>query len=139
MLELEPGPIGPLTSDALAPFPRRPSFETLVVDALGAFWNVDNALALAALHTAASPPDDLEALYAATVGAAEADVNHQLAQAPGSPAPTLVGQGDSTDRIRQSVLQYLPQPDAPITATFDEPPRPPTEAGPPQEPEGPVV
>lgn len=122
MFELEPGPLAPLVPDELRPFPPRSSFETLVADALGALAGAEAALASTAVRTTEQPPDDLDALYGATVGAAEAAVDDEIAHAPGSSAPTLVDTGNTVDQIRQSVLGYLPQPDAPISASFDEPP-----------------
>lgn len=111
--------IDPTTIRRLAP---RPSLVGIVADALGQSGELDGLLARRALDVVDNPPEDLDATYAATVGTAAESVAQDVQTMPGSQVPASVNAGDNADQLRQGVLAYLPQPDAPITARFEEPP-----------------
>lgn len=121
MFAPEPGPLARLEADQVPPFPVRPSFEGIVADALAELPALDARLAGAALWTADNPPVDLDAVFAATVGAANAEVDYQAGQFDGAPFADLVAVGDNEDTLRQSVLRYLPGADTPIETNFEEP------------------
>lgn len=105
----------------MPPYPVRPSFEGIVADALGELPALDARLAGAALWTTENPPDELDAVFNATVGAANGEVDTQIGAFDVSPFADLVTVGDNEDTLRQSVLRYLPGPEAPIETNFEEP------------------
>jgi hypothetical protein len=121
MLEPERGPLARLEPDQIPPFPVRPSFEGIVADALGELPALDARLAGAALWTAENPPDELDAVFNATVGAAAGEVDDQIGAFDVSPFADLIASGDNEDTLRQSVLRYLPPSEAPIETNFEEP------------------
>lgn len=121
MIALEPGPLARLEADQVPPYPTRPSFEGIVAEALAELPALDARLAGAAMWAADNPPDDLDAAFNATVGAANSEVDDQVAAFSGTPMADLIVIGDNEDTIRQSVLRYLPAADAPIETNFDLP------------------
>ena len=110
------------------PFPHEPSFEGLVAAALEPFPAIDAAfsdIATRTIEAVASLADPLAAEIDATaVGSSDppgAGVPLELAEA--------VDRGDAADALRQSVLPYLPQVDAPIAVEQEDPPPAPTGGG----------
>lgn len=122
MFDLEPGPLEPLTLDMLRPFPTRPSFEGLLSGAREQLRGGDPALTAAAVYAVENPTAAIDARYTSTIGGAESHVDAEIGTAPTAATSALIANGDSTDRIRQSVLRFLPGPDAPISVTLDPPP-----------------
>lgn len=121
----DPGPLALVDSTALQPFPIGPSFEGLVADRLGGIAGADAGLANTGIDATSDPPDDVEPLYASTVGAAAEDAANEDAGAPESPVPQLVDAGENADAIRKDSARYLPPADAPIEQNFTTPPNPP--------------
>lgn len=119
---MDTGPLAHVDAAILVPFPIAETFESIVAGPLGALAGADVALTHAAGVASVNPPDDLDALYASTVGQAAIDHAATLASDPPSPAPQLVGQGDGADTLRQNVLVYLPPVDYPITLALTTPP-----------------
>lgn len=124
MSDRERGPLEYLEVEQLRPFPPRPSFGTIVADALEAFRGADDRLGLAAADLSAGGGDPNDG-FAAELGAATADG----LEAPGGEMPgaivTAIGSGDDNDTLRASVQDVLPPVEAPIDMSFDEPPSPP--------------
>jgi hypothetical protein len=121
MWELEPGPIVreemPLPPAIFYPGRLARHLE-LIVDELGAS---DVVLGGHQHDIAGNRGDGLDALYASTIGAAaDADANHPPADADQT-AHVLVDAGAGTEVYRQSVLRYLPQPDAPVPEDYIPP------------------
>lgn len=121
MIALEPGPLARLEADQTPPYPTRPSFEGIVADALAELPALDARLAGAAIWAADNPPDELDAVFNATVGAANGEVDDQVAAFSDTPMADLIAVGDNEDLLRQSVLRYLPGADAPVETNFEEP------------------
>lgn len=121
MFALEPGPFARLEPDQVPPYPTRPSFEGIVADALVDLPNLDTRLAGAMLWAGDNPPDELDAVFLGTVGAASGEVDAQIDAMAGSPLLDVIATGDNEDVLRQSVQRYLPAPDAPIETNFEEP------------------
>jgi hypothetical protein len=121
MFLLEPGPLARLEPDQTPPYPARPSFEGIVADALGEIPALDARLAGAALSLADNPLADLDAVFYATVGAADNEVDYQDGGFDGAPFADLIDSGDNEDLLRQSVQRYLPGADAPIETNYEEP------------------
>jgi hypothetical protein len=121
-MELEPGIITPQPM----PLPPRVSrdgfFESFVNEIDGLLSGGDVALAVASARVGDGAPTDLNAAYDRTVGVALETHAAEVGRGSGSVADALIGHGENIDALRASVLQYLPQPDAPIDATFVEPP-----------------
>lgn len=122
MFELEPGPLERLTLDLLEPFPTRPSFEGLLSGAREQLRGSDPALSGAAVYVVQNPTAGIDARYNTTIGGAEAHVDGEISTSPTAPTSALIANGDNTDRIRQSVLRFLPSPEFPISVTLDPPP-----------------
>lgn len=129
MFALEPGPLVPFDPDAMRRLTPRPAFPSIVADALENMPGLRAALDGSALGVTDNPPDDLDGTYTTTIGSATTIVAEEIQPAPPSPIPSLVANGDGADAIRQSVVQYLPQPSAPISASFVDPPPVPAAAG----------
>jgi hypothetical protein len=66
----------------------------------------------------------LDATYATTIGAAEAETAGQPNVSGDQTAPTLVDAGGGAEAYRGSALPFLPQPSAPIGQTFQDFPVP---------------
>jgi hypothetical protein len=121
MWELEPGPIVreemPLPPAIFYPGRLARHLE-LIVDELGAS---DVVLGGHQHDIAGNRGDGLDALYASTIGAAaDVDANQPPADADQT-AHVLVDAGAGTEAYRQSVLRYLPQPDAPVPEDYIPP------------------
>jgi hypothetical protein len=122
MFELEPGPLEYADPDGMRRLAPRPSFTGIVADGLSDTAGLRGALDGAAVGVTDNPSEDLDGTYATTIGIASDVVGNEITTAPPSPVPTLLENGASADTIRESVKQYLPTPDVPISASFTDPP-----------------
>ena len=121
----EPMPFGPRISHAGL-------LEGLVEPLVNALGGGDAVLGAHQAAIANNTADGLEGTFASTVGVAADLAVNQQPFAHDQTANALVDAGAGTEAYRQSVLRYLPQPDAPIESDFRELPTPP--AGPPPDP-----
>jgi hypothetical protein len=125
-MELEPGPI------VREPMPLGPRvftpglFASRAALLLGALRDSDAGFAAVELEIAGNAGDGLAASFAGSIDAAADAAANQANWRDDRTADTLVDAGGGADAYRQSVLRYLPQPDAPITTSFDDPPQPPS-------------
>jgi hypothetical protein len=119
-MELEPGlvvhepmPFGPRVGhDGL--------FEGLVEPLVGALGGGDATLFALQETIAANVADGLDARFVATIGAAEEAAVNNRGAGDDQTADALVDAGAGSEAYRQSVLRYIPQPDAPIEHDFRE-------------------
>ena len=121
---LEAGPF----DDAPLPFGPRVMVDGLFtrhVDALvGTLGGSDGALQSSASTAGDNVPHDLDVAFLTTVGYAAQAHAEEVRGGSQSIAGALVGDGEDVETLRQSVLRYLPAPDAPIGAGLDPPPDP---------------
>lgn len=125
-----PSPYDPAT---LTPLPPRPDFSSLVADALDPTTSASAAIDSLLGQSRDASSQDVDGAHASTVGGVEGDLPGDLS-GPSGVDPLLDG-GQNTGALRESLLRYLPQADAPLGASFNDPPHPPggnlVEPGPP--------
>lgn len=113
IIDREPMPFGPRVS-------HHGLFEGLAESVVGALGGSDAPLASLQTAIAGNVADGLDAVFASTVGAAEAVTANNQGAGDDQTANALVDTGAGSEAYRQSVLGYLPQPDAPIEGDFRE-------------------
>lgn len=130
MLTLEP----PLVVAEPMPFGPRVSyeglFEQLAEPIANALAGADGPLASVQVAIGGNTADGLDGSFTSTIGAAEQLAAHQGGIVDDQVADRLVDAGEGSENYRQSVLGYLPQPDAPIVGNFEDFPRPPNQGTP---------
>jgi hypothetical protein len=122
-MELEPGlidrqdmPFGPRVA-------RDGLFEGLAEPLVGALSGSDPVLFSLQATIAGNVADGLDGTFVSTVGAAEAVTDGNRGAGDDQTAGALVDAGQGSEAYRQSVLSYMPQPEAPIEGDFrDLPP-----------------
>lgn len=113
IIDREPMPFGPRVSyDGL--------FEGLVESLAGTLGGSDGALFSLQTTIAGNVADGLDVEFASTVGAAEGVAENNRGAGDDHTANALVDTGAGSEAYRQSVLSYMPQPDAPIEGNFRE-------------------
>lgn len=119
-MELSPGyivreemPFGPRVSG-------RHFFEGLADPLVGALSGSDGGLFSLQQVIGGNVADGLDGLYTSTVGHAEGVADNNGGAGDDQTASALVDSGAGSEAYRQSVLGYLPQPDAPIEGNFRE-------------------
>lgn len=122
-MELEPGPFAVRDAMPFGPRVSREGLFTGLLDELAAtLQGSDPQLELARQRVGDDLPQDLEATYASTVGdAADRTAAEQDGQ-DRSTAPALSEHGDQVERLRGSVLRFLPPPDVSLDTSFVDPP-----------------
>lgn len=103
-------------------------FEQLVEPLAGVLAGSDGPLASLQTTIAGNTEDGLEGTWQSTIGAADDLAANQAGLGDDQTADALVDAGAGTEAYRQSVLRYLPQPDAPIQGDFRDLPQPPAGA-----------
>lgn len=119
-MELEPGiivrepmPFGPrVATDGL--------FESLAEPLVNALGGSDAGFFSLQTTIAGNVADGLDGKFSSTIGAAEAVTENNAGAGDDHTANQLVDNGAGTEAYRQSVLSYMPQPDAPIEGNFRE-------------------
>jgi hypothetical protein len=119
-MELEPGiidrqdmPFGPRVA-------TEHLFEGLAEPLVGALSGGDGALFSLQATIAGNVADGLDGTFVSTVGAAEAVTDANRGAGDDQTAGALVDAGQGSEAYRQSVLSYMPQPEAPIQGDFRE-------------------
>lgn len=124
-MELERGP----SRGELLPLGPRVSREGLFASLAGVLVDVlgsgDAGLGTATRTIVGDGAPDMTAAYAGTVDLAEQELAQQTAAGVGGTADLLVDAGAGASAYRDSVLRYLPQPDASIEMPFLDLPTPP--------------
>lgn len=129
-MEFEPGPFWDRDEAPFAPrVITEGVLEALLEPLVSVLAGTDLPLGQLSDDVGRDVPDNVEAVYLTTAGAAEEQHFVQATVPDDMTAPALVDAGHGTEVYRQSVLGYLPQPDMPIDIDFDEPPPPPNSPG----------
>jgi hypothetical protein len=122
---MDPEP-GPFWQREPMPLPPRVVGETTFQSLAGALVDMlgdaDPSLGAAADTVGRDVPADLDATFGATIGVAEDVTGSQFNLGTDQTADVLTQDGEGAEWYRQSVLQFLPQPDAPIEMELKDPP-----------------
>jgi len=110
---------------SLRPLPAGPQLSAALAGPLSTITSARDGLSSVAGAVAPDAPVDVDGRYALTIGVARDELGAEDAPVASSAPDTLVAAGENSETIRQSVLRYLPQVDAPIEQPFIEPPHPP--------------